>query len=57
MAGYGVAERKTARETKSTLHVCGTCGGRCPKHEELCQSCKDEIFFAVVANQVETERG
>ena len=57
MAGYGVQEQKTARETKTNPHVCGVCGGRAPKHEELCQSCKDDIFFNVVIDQIETERG
>ena len=57
MAGYGVAERKTARETKIKLHVCGDCGGPVDKGRVLCLTCADELFFAVVANQVETERG
>jgi ribosomal protein L40E len=45
MSGYGLAEQKTARETKTNPHVCGVCGSRAPKHEELCQACKDDIFF------------
>jgi len=45
MSGYGLAEQKTARETKTNPHVCGVCGSRAPKHEELCQACKDDILF------------
>lgn len=55
MAGYGVQE-KMARETKANPHQCGACGARVPKHEALCQSCRDDIFFRSVCVQVENEK-
>lgn len=56
MAGFGLTESKVARETKANPHQCGVCGGRVAKHEELCQACKDDIFFTSVAVQVENEK-
>jgi hypothetical protein len=56
MAGYGTQERKTERETKANPHQCGACGGRVSKHETLCQSCKDDVFFSSIAYQVENEK-
>ena len=57
MAGYGLRELNTARETKANPYVCGLCGGQVPKHEELCQSCKDDLFFNIAIDQIEMERG
>jgi len=56
MAGYGTQERKVERETRANPHVCGACGGRVSKHDTLCQSCKDDVFFNVVCVQVENEK-
>jgi hypothetical protein len=56
MAGYGVQERKTARETKADQsECCGSCGMKCERNEALCQPCKDDIFFSSVCVQVESE--
>lgn len=55
MAGFGVAERKL-RTLQANPHVCGACGGRVSKHETLCQSCKDDVFFTAVCVQVENEK-
>ena len=57
MAGYGLLERKTGKSTKPQGYICGACGNEVPRNGMICLACKDEIFFAVVANQVETERG
>jgi hypothetical protein len=57
MAGYGVAERKTARKTKADeSECCGSCGMQCGRYEELCQPCRDDIFFTNVCVQIENEK-
>jgi uncharacterized OB-fold protein len=56
MAGYGVAERKAARETKAHAYLCGSCGARVYEHEALCPACEDDVFFSSVCVQVENEK-
>jgi len=57
MAGYGIAERKTARKTKTgESKCCGSCGMKCERNGVLCQPCADDVFFKSVCVQIENEK-
>jgi predicted amidophosphoribosyltransferase len=44
MSGYSSTMRMEKQE-KPKVHVCGDCGGKCPRNEELCFDCRDKVVY------------
>jgi hypothetical protein len=46
MSGYGVAMRRTEKQTKPEVNTCGACGVEIARTEVLCRECvKNEVDF------------